>query len=240
MSEKVACPECGEKYENLGQHWRYNPSHRPSFTQHQEEVITGLIMGDGYIDTHNKNPLIKCGMISQNYLEYIDSVFGCLGTGVSLQITAKESAKKSRDRGFSPNAKAENYSDLYRWTSRTHPELEEWANWYSTGKKIWPEDIELTPVVLKHWYCGDGCWRNTDSKNYISIAMSNEIENQDKVTQIFENVGLPAPSNYNISERKDGSKKCNAEWTVEQSKELWEYMGEPLPDFEYKWPEQYH
>jgi len=69
--------------------------------------------------------------------------------------------------------------------------------------------------------------------------MANEIENTEKVGQMFENVGLPSPSNYNISERKDGSETCNAQFTVDQSKELWEYMGEPLPDFEYKWPRRF-
>jgi len=99
---------------------------------------------------------------------------------------------------------------------------------------VWPEKIELTPTVLKHWYCGDGNWNNGSCNNSIQISMANEKENTDKITQMFINVGLPAPSNYNIS-----GKRCAAQFTVEQSKELWEYMGEPLPDFEYKWPEQY-
>jgi len=64
--------------------------------------------------------------------------------------------------------------------------------------------------------------------------MANEVNNTDKVNQLFENAGLLSPSNYDISENN-----CIAEFTVDQSKELWQYMGEPLPDFEYKWPEEY-
>jgi len=105
---------------------------------------------------------------------------------------------------------------------------------------VWPEDIELTPTVLKHWYCGDGHWHNSEANNCISIAMANEISNTNKIDEIFRNVGIQAPSNYSSSERKGGSFTCNADFTVEQSKELWEYMGKPLPDFEYKWPERYH
>jgi hypothetical protein len=240
MSEKVACPECGEEYKQLGQHWRWNKHHRPSFTDYQKEVITGLLMGDGCIRRSDKNPRIQCEMISPNYLEYISYIFGCLGTGVSLKCTAEENAKRSRNSGFRPNAKSENYSDVYYWRSRNNPELEEFADWYSTGEKLWPEDIELTPTVLKHWYCGDGCWQNKSNNNCIKISMANEIENQDKVSQMFKKVGLPTPSNYVISERKDGGKTCGALWTIEQSKKLWDYMGEPLPDFYYKWPEEYH
>jgi hypothetical protein len=239
MSEKVACPECGKEYKNLGMHWSWNPEHRPSFTQHQKEIVTGLLMGDGTINRGGKNPHIQCEMVSPNYLEYINNSFGCLGNYVSLKSTAEESAERVRNSGFDEGAKSENYSDTYFWRSRSHPELQEFAEWYSTGKKVWPMDIELTPTVLKHWYCGDGCWRNSNNNN-IQISMSNEIENQDKVSQMFEKVGLPSPSNYSISERKDGSKTCSARWTVEQSKELWKYMGEPLPDFKYKWPEEYH
>lgn len=240
MSEKVACPECGEEYKGLGHHWSWNPDHRPSFTQHQKEVITGLLMGDGCIQRTGKNPRIKVEMISPNYLEYIDKIFGCLSTGVSLKCTAEESAKHSRDSGFRPNAKTENYSDLYWWQSRNNPELEKFADWYSTGEKVWPEDIKLTPTILKHWYCGDGCWDNKNTSNRIQIGMSNEVDNTNKIDKMLEKVGLPTPSNYAISERKDGSKKCDAIWTEEQSHKLWEYMGKPLPDFYYKWPEQYH
>lgn len=240
MSDTVTCPDCGEEYTDLGKHWYYSPDHRPSFTEHQREIIIGLLMGDGSIDTCNKNPIIDIEMISPNYLEYLDEQFGCLTTGVSLKKTAAESAQHNRDREFSPNAKEENYSDMYRLRSRTHPELQEFADWYSSGEKVWPEDIELTPTVLKHWYCGDGHWHNSEANNCISIAMANEISNTNKIDEIFRNVGIQAPSNYSSSERKGGSFTCNADFTVEQSKELWEYMGKPLPDFEYKWPERYH
>jgi len=232
------CQQCGNEYQRIGGHWSHPNSScsHPNFTDHQREIITGVLMGDGSINTSNKNPRLEVEMISPNYLKYIANGFGILGGDVSLTKTAAESAKRNRDSGFSPNAKAENYSDLYRWRSLSHPELQEFAEWYSSGEKVWPADIQLTPTVLKHWYCGDGHWHNSCANNRIRIGMANEIDNTDKVDQVFRNVGLPSPSNYSISEREGGSRNCVAEFTVEQSKELWEYMGEPLPDFEYKWP----
>jgi len=229
-----ACPQCGTEYQIVASHWGQSSCEYPSFTDHQREVITGLLMGDGSINRGGKNPFLECGMISPNYLKYVDGEFGIFGHDVSLKKTAEESAEDCRGRGFSPDAKEENYSDLYHWHSMRHPELQEFAEWYSTGTKVWPSDIELTPTVLKHWYCGDGHWDNSGVQNYIKIAMANEVENTEKVDQMFENVGLPSPSNYNISETN-----CVAEFTVGQSKELWKYMGEPLPDFGYKWPERY-
>jgi len=230
------CQQCGNEYKSIGQHWSQNSScSHPSFTNYQKEIITGLLMGDGSINNCGKNPYIRVGVISPNYLEYVSDQFGVLGGEVCLRQTAEESAKHDRDRGFSPNAKKENYSDVYFWQSMCHPELQKFADWYSSGKKVWPADIELTPTVLKHWYCGDGYWDNNHYNNHIRIAMANEIDNTDKVDQMFRNVGLPVPSNYAISESN-----CVATFTVEQSKELWKYMGEPLPDFEYKWPERFH
>ena len=227
----VECPKCGEEYTHLGNHWQWNPSHRPELTENQLQVTTGLLMGDGSLNNSSKNCNLQSSMISPNYLKYLDDVFGCLGTGVSLKKTAAESAKHVRDNYFSPNAKEENYSDLYHWETRVHPKFNEFREWYSSGKKVWPENIELTPKVLKHWYCGDGCYAN---KNKIKIGMANEMENTEKVSKYFTNIGLPEPSNYNIQK-----KNCEVYWTVEDSYKLWDYMGEPLPDFEYKWPEEY-
>lgn len=223
------CPECDGKYKKLGCHWRYNPDHRPSFTDYQRDVITGLLMGDGSLNRSSSNPHLGVQMITPNYLQYIDQIFGCIGTGVKFSMTAAESAERNRDSGLRPTANENDYSDVYRWQTRCHPELHEF-NWYKTGEKVWPEDIELTPTVLKHWYCGDGHWANNAQNSCVSIAMSNEMENKDKINKYFRKVGLPEPSNY-IG--------CKAEFTKEQSHKLWEYMGEPLPDFEYKWPERY-
>jgi len=231
MAQKTSCPKCGKSYERLGAHWQWNPEHRPSFTKKQKEIITGLLMGDGCINRGGKVPRLTSNMTSPNYLKYIDNIFGCISTGVSLKRTAKENAKISVNRGINLDAKEENYQNIYNWKTRRHPNLQQWADWYSTGKKIWPKDIELTPTVLKHWYCGDGNWENSGTSNRIKISMENEMGNIEKVFSMFTNSGLPEPSSYS------GHKIV---FTVDQSKELWEYMGKPLPDFYYKWPKKYH
>lgn len=235
------CLQCGDEFERLGTHWAMSSDcEYPTLTQKQREITTGLLMGDGRICRQEfRNPVISLEMITKEYLQYVDEKFGVLGTGVSITRTAEESAEQMRNINFRANAEAKNYSDVYGWYSRTNPEFEEFADWYSTGKKVWPEDIKLTPTVLKHWYCGDGHWDNSGTNNYIQISMSNELKNTDKVDKLFENAGLPSPNNYRICERKDGTLKCDARFTVSQSKELWEYMGNPLPGFEYKWPKDF-
>lgn len=236
------CNQCGNEYKRIATHWSGPKScNHPSLSQEQLEIITGLLMGDGWVETRkNRNPVLKSEMISKKYLQYVDRKLGVFGNGVKLDRTAEESARDCRNRNFSPGAKKENYSDIYFWSSMNHPELQDFADWYSTGEKVWPEDIELTQTTLKHWYCGDGCWNNGSESNSITISMSNEADNIEKVNKIFEESNLSPPSNYNIHTLKDGSVKCAAQFTRSQSEKLWEYMGEPLPDFEYKWPEKYH
>jgi hypothetical protein len=211
----------------------------PDLTAKQKEITTGLLMGDGWINGRGtKNNRLATRMISQNYLEYLDNIFGVFGCGVALSVTAAESAKDAKNRGFSPNAKEENYSDVYRWQTRAHPKFNEFREWYSTGKKVWPENIELTPTVLKHWYVGDGTYVNNELDNYIAISMCNEIKNTEKVSQYFTDVGLPNPS-FTKLKRESGRKMCKARWSKSDTNVIFEYMGEPLPDFEYKWPEEY-
>jgi hypothetical protein len=237
----VKCPDCGEDYQQLGNHWSLSEScSHPNLTEKQIETTVGLMMGDGYINNNSKNCSLQIKTITPNYLENLDTLFRCMGRGVKLKRTSKEAAKQNRERGFDANAKEENYSDVYFWSTRSHPKFNEFREWYSSGEKIWPEDIELTPTVLKHWYVGDGNYNNYYSNNQIRIASSNEIENEEKISEYFTHVGLPKPSNFNTYERKSGGNSGYISWNVEDSKELFEYMGEPLPDFEYKWPEEYH
>jgi len=105
VTEKEKCPKCGNEYKSLGQHWRYNTSHRPKISNLQNDIITGLMMGDACLDKCSKHPRIKVEMISKNYLQYLDSLFGCLTTGVSLSISAEEAARKNNMRNFTKNAK---------------------------------------------------------------------------------------------------------------------------------------
>jgi hypothetical protein len=236
MGQKVECPKCSKKYKALGMHWSKSSCSPPKLTNYQKEIITGVLMGDGGLDLAHKTPKFQICMISKKYLEYLDDIFGSLTTGVKIGKTAKECAEKSRESGFNPNAKERNYSDQYWLKSRSLPELEKF-NWYESGKKVWPENINLTPTVLKHWYVGDGTY--VEKHGYIKIAMANEISSVGKVSNYFDKSNIPKPNGYDVFEKKNGNKNCQARFTKQQSKKLFEYMGDPLPDFKYKWPKKH-
>lgn len=236
------CPQCGKTYKCLGNHWQQSSQcSYPELTDQQIEITTGLLMGDGWLNRGNKNPQlgVKMEESSLPYLYHVSRVFGPLGRDVRLVRTAKEGAEESRKSGFSPEAREENYSDIYQWMSRGNPELHKF-DWYGNGKKTWPDDIDLTPTVLKTWYASDGCWDTNNGANRIKIGMANEVENTYKVDQYFEGVGLPTPSNYNIGENGSGRVSCSAVFSSSGTRELFDYMGDALSGFEYKWPEEHH
>ena len=235
------CSYCGKRYERLGQHWGYNPEHQPKLTNLQKDILTGVIMSDGNVKRDNdRNPYIRVRSITKDYLEYLNNIFGELSLGVDLRYTAEEKAKENNERGFTNNTSAENYSDQYLWKTRRSKQFQEFADWYSSGKKSWPT-VTLTPAVLKHLYVCDGHYNNSDSNNYISISCSNERSNKEKVEEMFSNSGFNV-SYWNESKRNnfgyEGTISASIVFDVPTTQDMFEFMGEPLPGFEYKWPDQ--
>lgn len=234
------CDQCGKCFEHIGGHWgSYQTSCKyPKLTDNQKEVVTGLMMGDGSLDRlSSKNPRIRCSMTAKEYLLHLDrEIFPVMGTGVKKVKTAEESMldNMNRDSGFESSGNIENYNDIYSWCTRRNENFNEF-NWYKSGEKVFPEDIELTPTILKHWYCGDGTRATTNRNSYIRIAASNESDNKDKINKIFKRAGFSV-SNWNEGSGQ-GHTPAAICFTVDESEKMWHYMGEPLSGFEYKWPD---
>jgi len=231
--EWQTCHECGKWYSKLGAHWSMSDCEYPNMSRYQHEIITGILMGDGWIDKDKKHPRLSVSVTEKEYLGYVHRELDILSNGVKLKETAESnSSRKSRPK--------ENYNDLYRLSTICHPSLEQYENWYNSGKKVWPDNIKMTPIILKHWYCCDGHYKDTNGDNYITISMSNEVDNTDKIGCYFSNKNLPSPA-WQFGESKlDGQTwpRCIARWTVDQSEKLFNYMGEPVPGYEYKWPDR--
>jgi len=237
---KDACPECGDEYKALAQHWRYSPEHRPDFSDYQKEVITGVLMGDGNIDSHTGGrPRLRVTSITKPYLDLLDDILGIHSLGVELKTTAEEAVERNIETGFSPNADVNDYSDLYELRTRNSPNLEQFSNWYDSGHKIWP-DVELTPTILKHLYVCDGSLNKTSGQ--VHISCSNELDRKNKLEQRFESAGLQI-NNWNDKVRDvngyEGTVSTSLVINKSNTDEFFEYIGQPLPGFEYKWPERY-
>jgi hypothetical protein len=239
-SEWSACSECGKRYRSLSHHWTRTECKRPEISKKEMDALTGIIMGDGTLKRDSKNCSIRVEMVTEEYLRHMsNNILPDMSSEVEMHRNSSESASHARSTGFSPEAVPENYQDVYCWRTYSHPKFNTFENWYNDGKKIWPEDIDMSPTLLKHYFVCDGHYDNDNWQRRIDFNVSNERKNKEKVESIFESVGFSI-SNWNESKRIErGGVTCRIEFDVSTTEEMFKYMGDPLPGFEYKWPEEY-
>jgi len=213
----ATCKSCGDDFSQLGTHWRYNSEHRPELSAEQHEVVEGVLVGDGYVSSFGgQNALLQVCMANKDYLQHLDTIFGNLGTGV----------KFNQDQGG-------NHETLYQFRTRRHPELNKYEEWYENGEKSIPSDLELTPTILKHWYCGDGTLSKGEAVEISAAADERRVE---VILNLFDQAGLPEPRvNDGSSTYNDSVKKFR--FVKSDSVDVFEFMGSPPPGFEYKWVE---
>lgn len=220
------CPICADDYTNLGLHWQQSECGYPSLSTEQREIVMGLLMGDGTMDRGGRHPRLTVEMTNQAFLEWVDGRLDWLSTGVAEHLTAEEKVEKAKDDPHINVINEDNYNDTYRLRTRSHKELGEFAEWYDSGHKTFPDDLTLTPMVTKMWYVCDGslCLSQTSVNPSIYIYSTNESEEGNKIEQYFEGVGFEA--------------KVSGEsiyFGVDDTAEMLEWMGEVPSGFEYKW-----
>jgi hypothetical protein len=238
MAMGIICDYCGDEFDRIGTHWRYNPDHRPNLTQEQLKICKGLLMGDGHLNRSDNTPRLRCTNSKLKYLKHLHNKFNKISTEPVLHKTAEELAERNRKNGPFSTTNEENYSNCYWWETVAHPDLRQFESWYSEGEKYFPYELSLSPKLLTHWYVGDGTLDNRWNPT-IMIAASNESENVNKLKRMFYSSGLPEPTGVSSTERKDGSRRCNLYWSSDESMKLFDFMEGPLPGYEYKWPERY-
>jgi len=166
-------------------------------------------MGDGHVGFQNKNPMVYVSNTNVEFLEWIDDQLGVFSNGIEL------SQRASDNSGYDKN------HDVYRVRTRSMPCFKDFAEWYDTGEKVYPEDLYLTPMLLKMWYCCDGTLRD---RGAIQIGSKNEQERSEFIRGLFEEHGFsPTQTEWNWL------------FTQEESRELLQWMGDPPFGMEHKW-----
>ena len=116
-------------------------------TTEQEEVLTGLMLGDGSLELAKagKNASLKITRtrVDGSYIDHHINVFHDLG--------AKRSVGQVEDKRTN---KIYLRSMLH---TKVNPILTEWhSKWYANGYKSVPQDLKLTPLILATWFADDG------------------------------------------------------------------------------------
>jgi hypothetical protein len=231
-----ACPTCGEQFKNTMQHIRQSDCPYPWPTPRQQEILEGMLLGDGSIGSSNGGKgYMNITQINRQFLVWLDNELGWVSSSISLQQTAKQSKDNLRDF----TGEKYNTSDVYQLTTVRHPYFTKLEEWYKTGEKVFPENTKLTPMRLKMWYCSDGNKQLRQGENArpsMVIACDNEYGNEEKLKKMFYREALPVPEIQHYR-REDGKMSLQLRWGVDASEDLFDYMGEPPSGMEYKWPD---
>lgn len=223
MTQSHPCPCCGEEFVYHGVHWSKSEC-TPVLTQRQKDILTGLLMGDGWMKRENdKWPSMHVAMVSKSFLQWVADELSWAVSSVSEYRSSSEAASIS-------GGNEENYSDQYLLRSRAFPDMEEFMSWYSEGQKRFPNDIDITPLIMKMWYCCDGgvIYSNSEYNEttcgICRISAVNESDRPSILREIISDAGLSCNiSNGRIRFRRD------------ESHDFLDYIGDPVPGFEHKW-----
>lgn len=113
------------------------------------EFLRGEIIGDGCVRIRpsNRSALYEHSSAYEKYLIWLSERFD----GWGIEQVGRITDYKDKETG----------KIYYHYTSRAYPELVPiYKHWYTKRdgkmKKTVPQDLELTPIMARQWYLGDG------------------------------------------------------------------------------------
>jgi len=181
------------------------------------EWINGELFGDGCIQKSSKYS-VKFSY-SSKHIEYIEYVRDTLKSfGIKQAGKINECYHKKMDC----------YS--YHYCSLCYPELMPiYKKWYPNGKKTIPQDIQLTPLILRQHYIGDGClMHRSDSRPFITLATCGfTVLGVEILVKQLNKLGFKATRK--VAENRIGI-------PVDSTKAFLKYIGDcPVSCYQYKW-----
>ncbi len=216
------CSECGGVYSELGKHFSKS-SCSESLSDEQYEIIKGIVLGDGWVNWQQETPSVEVSLTNRDALEWIDEKLSTYSNGVKSGVSAASRAENNRRSGFHPDASEEAYDDTWNLTTLSMESLQPIANWYSAGEKRIPETVDITSESLRMWYICDGTIRWSGQNSYIVITTSKySFGSDDVIDSVLDNY----PGSHKV---------LSDAIRFMEPKNFFEYIGEPIPGFEYKW-----
>jgi len=195
-------------------------------TKSQIEILEGLIISDGSLECRDKNASFNQKCINKTYIEYIQNSLPFLWNKIRVIYGGP-----SIICGINTMLK-----DAYSIKSRTDQYLtKQYNRWYKNKIKIIPPDLQITPLMLKNWFYGDGSSTYHKTKKRSNSKQIDLLLCTDSFTyiecQLLQQKLKYIDLDFNISKRKQlisGKKK-----TIKQ---FFDYIGPcDVAGFEYKW-----
>lgn len=129
-------------------------------SQEANQFIEGELLGDGCLKSTNKySARFSYASKYEKYINYISNTLNSFGIKQSGKISKYYEALTSKN-GKWIKRPISLFPYAFSYCSKSYPELKVLYNkWYPNGKKIVPGNLELTPLICRQWYIGDGCLR---------------------------------------------------------------------------------
>ncbi len=202
---------------------------RTDLTPNDHELLAGLLLGDGSLSAIkpgiNRN---SCFSIATVHEEYASHLQQDLPFKTRVNIREKHT---SIIQGHITKCRR-----AYRLSSNFDLALTDLHNhWYQNSTKIIPEDLQLTPTTVLHWFLGDGHAVYTHD-HYVVVGFATYCftwaECEGLVDRFKE---VDSRLDFHVQQHRPGQPKIISQ---KQSTvgAFYEYVGtSPVNCFQYKW-----
>jgi len=203
------CPGCGKAFDTITLHWVSYPGHRPRMSQHQHDIVFGLILGGSSIHTGNKTPSLEFRTQRRRFAVWVAESLGWL-------FGSLRRVPPMTDRGkyhaYVPRTKA-------------HPGFERYVPWYDDGGREIPTSREIRRLAARAWYAKAAVpsWSGEGNTRGTQFSAAQEPK-KSWVGAFLRTLGHD-PTYRGTS------------WmlTTAETHDLIRYVGGPVPGAEYKW-----
>lgn len=185
--------------------------------------INGELLGDGSL---NKLSSYSARFTyTSKYLEYIKYVSTILESFGIKQVGRINKYYHRKLDCYTYSYASHSYVDL----------LHLYKKWYPGDKKMIPKDLELTPLVIRQWYIGDGFLKNRMQKNIkphiILYADGFTVSNIQLIIEKLTKLG------FKVTRWLSRNVIC---FSVHSIKDFFDYIGEcPVECYQYKFSYNY-
>lgn len=118
------CPECGDEFTHLGNHFVYSPDHRHSLSKSQLGTVEYLILRGANVRDKTKHPYLEVTSTDSELLKDVSNGLGWLSGDPRLRETSSEVAADFRDRFPDVDITDSNCSGVWSLRTVPHPELD--------------------------------------------------------------------------------------------------------------------
>ena len=209
----TSCPDCGEQYQRLAQHWAMSSEcSAPPIPTDSHAVLTGLGLAGAtiYGAANSANPKFRVTSNVRCRVEWWNSELGWLSTGVRDHRPERSADSYVRDPGYQMTTLAHSDLNHYTWT---------------LGEGIPPRELSLSPLAVRAWLSHMG-GLSFEPNARLSFSAKPSAERRERLATLLRSLdcGLdPTVTDTVVS------------LSVAETKRLQEFAAPAAPGAEYRW-----